>query len=130
MVTGAGSDAQARPPSSLPLPVGQRLVVTALSNLLPAGFRARQRAEWAGDLLALEDGPSGVRWRYLLGAARTLPALRAAAGRNRCADPPLLPRQILSPLRRTPVRQLHAMRSCRPPAARPGCRRGPWLDAR
>jgi len=91
MVTDAGSDAQTRPPGSLPLPVGQRLVVTALSRLLPAGFRARQRAEWAGDLLALEDGPSGVRWRYLLGAARTLPALRAAAGRGRGADPPSLP---------------------------------------
>jgi hypothetical protein len=91
MVTGAGPGARAELPGSLPLPVGQRLVVTALSSLLPPGFRARQRAEWAGDLLALKDGPSAVRRRYLLGAARTLPALRAAASRSRRADPSSLP---------------------------------------
>jgi hypothetical protein len=90
MVTGAGSDTRTESTGSVPLPVGQRLMVAALSRVLPAGFRSRQRAEWAGDLLTLE-GPSAVRWRYLLGAARTLPALRAAASRSRRAEPGSLP---------------------------------------
>ena len=93
MVTGTSSDAQARPPSSLPLPVGQRHVVTALSSLLPAGFRARQRAEWAATCSHSRTVPpacaGGTSWAPR--PARTLPALRAAAGRNRCADPPSLP---------------------------------------
>jgi hypothetical protein len=58
---------------------GERLAVTALAGLLPNGFRARQRAEWAADLDELPG--TGQRWRYLLWAAWTLPALRAAARR-------------------------------------------------
>jgi hypothetical protein len=64
---------------------GERVAVTVLGALLPAGFRARQRAEWAADLVALASGGTqphaGQRWRYLFWAAWTLPALRAAARR-------------------------------------------------
>lgn len=60
----------------------ERAVVAALSRCLPAGFRHRQRAEWTGDLHALADGGTGPRWRYLVGAALTLPALRTAARRG------------------------------------------------
>jgi hypothetical protein len=56
---------------------GLRLAVAALSLLLPRGFRDRQRAEWTADLMTMTSG----RWRYLFGATRTLPALRAAARR-------------------------------------------------
>jgi hypothetical protein len=56
---------------------GMRLAVAALTLLLPRGFRDRQRAEWTADLMSM----STARWRYLFGAARTLPALRAAARR-------------------------------------------------
>jgi hypothetical protein len=49
-----------------------------LGALLPAGFRDRQYGEWGADLLMLSHDPAARR-RYLLGAARTLPALRAAA---------------------------------------------------
>jgi hypothetical protein len=62
-------------PAALAGPV--RLAVAVLTLLLPRGFRDRQRAEWTADLMALPTG----RWRYLFGAARTLPALRAAARR-------------------------------------------------
>lgn len=58
-------------------PADQRWV-HLLSALLPAGFRDRQRGEWAADLLMLAHDPVARR-RYLLGAARTLPALRAVA---------------------------------------------------
>ncbi|MEV0129878.1 hypothetical protein AB0H83_15635 [Dactylosporangium sp. NPDC050688] len=68
MVTGAAPTALAR---------GLRLAVAVLAVLLPSGFRDRQRAEWTADLMTLPTG----RWRYLFGAARTLPALRAAARR-------------------------------------------------
>jgi len=54
-----------------------RLAVAALTLLLPRAFRDRQRAEWTADLMSITTG----RWRYLFGAARTLPALRAAARR-------------------------------------------------
>ncbi len=57
----------------------ERAVVWMLCRLLPAGFRARQQAEWSGDLVALSGGGAGARWRYLLAAAWTLPALRAHA---------------------------------------------------
>ncbi|GAA0742083.1 hypothetical protein GCM10010199_68370 [Dactylosporangium roseum] len=56
-----------------------------LCRLLPAGFRGRQRDEWAADLLGLTSG-AGTRWRYLAGAAWTLPALRRAARRGGFAD--------------------------------------------
>ncbi|GAA3226976.1 hypothetical protein ACFO1B_22575 [Dactylosporangium siamense] len=68
MVTGAAPAA---------LTGGLRLVLAALTLLLPRGFRDRQRAEWTADLMTMTTG----RWRYLFGAARTLPALRAAARR-------------------------------------------------
>jgi hypothetical protein len=56
-------------------------VVWVLCRLLPEGFRARQRAEWTGDLIALSASGAAVRWRYLLAAAWTLPSLRAHARR-------------------------------------------------
>lgn len=68
MVTGAAPAA---------LTSGLRLAVAALTLLLPSGFRDRQRAEWTADLMTMP----GQRWRYLFGAARTLPALRSAARR-------------------------------------------------
>ncbi|GAA1499461.1 hypothetical protein GCM10009827_001260 [Dactylosporangium maewongense] len=68
MVTGAAPAA---------LTTGVRLAVATLALLLPAAFRDRQRAEWTADLMTLPAG----HWRYLFGAARTLPALRAAAHR-------------------------------------------------
>jgi hypothetical protein len=58
-----------------------RGVVAALARGLPSHFRARQRAEWTGDLLVLARDGRYIQWRYMLGAARTLPALRAAARR-------------------------------------------------
>ncbi|MDG6103503.1 hypothetical protein Daura_35595 [Dactylosporangium aurantiacum] len=63
---------------------GLRLAVAALALLLPGGFRDRQRAEWTADLMTLPAG----RWRYLSGAARTLPALHAAARRAGLARGP------------------------------------------
>ncbi|MFF5228694.1 hypothetical protein [Dactylosporangium sp. NPDC000521] len=75
MVTGAAPAA---------LTTGVRLAVATLALLLPAAFRDRQRAEWTADLLTLPAG----RWRYLFGAARTLPALRAAAHRAGLARGP------------------------------------------
>ncbi|GAB3850792.1 hypothetical protein ACFPIJ_47775 [Dactylosporangium cerinum] len=68
MVTGAAPAALAG---------GVRLVLAALTLLLPRGLRDRQRAEWTADLMIMTTG----RRRYLFGAARTLPALRAAARR-------------------------------------------------
>ncbi len=56
-----------------------RAAVWVLSQLLPAGFRARQQAEWTGDLIALSASGAGGRWRYLFAAAWTLPSLRAHA---------------------------------------------------
>ncbi|MEU2615802.1 hypothetical protein ABZ570_30160 [Micromonospora sp. NPDC007271] len=56
-----------------------------LCRLLPAGFRNRQRDEWTADLLSFTSG-AGTRWRYLAGAAWTLPALRHAARRGGFAD--------------------------------------------
>src|SRR6266550_9581436 len=63
-----------------------RVLVAALCSALPAHFRARQRAEWTADLLALAGG--SARWRYLLGAAWTLPTLRALARRAQVDGPP------------------------------------------
>lgn len=60
----------------------ERAAVRGLARMLPTGFRDRQRAEWTGDLLALADRGTGQRWRYLLAAALTLPALRTAAQRG------------------------------------------------
>lgn len=56
-------------------------VVWVLCRLLPEGFRARQQAEWSGDLIALSANGSAARWRYLFAAAWTLPSLRAHARR-------------------------------------------------
>jgi hypothetical protein len=60
---------------------------SALAVLLPGGFRDRQRDEWLGDLLALSEAGAGrgVRLRYLMGAARTLPILRRQVRRGRSA---------------------------------------------
>ncbi|WP_157744544.1 hypothetical protein [Micromonospora viridifaciens] len=69
----------------LRLPPAERAAVALLSRLLPAGFRARQRDEWTADLLSFTSG-AGTRWRYLAGAAWTLPALRRAARRGGFAD--------------------------------------------
>jgi hypothetical protein len=56
-----------------------RFLVALLGALLPAGFRERQRGEWASDLLTLAaEEPAACR-SYLLGAARTLPALWSVA---------------------------------------------------
>ncbi|MDQ0365239.1 hypothetical protein [Catenuloplanes indicus] len=52
----------------------------ALGLLLPAGFRDRQRGEWAADLLTL-SADRAVRRDYLLAAART--ARRRARGPDR-----------------------------------------------
>lgn len=52
--------------------------IWALGLLLPAGFRDRQRGEWAADLHTLSTDRAARR-AYLLAAARTLPALSAAA---------------------------------------------------
>ncbi|SCL27293.1 hypothetical protein [Micromonospora inyonensis] len=57
-------------------------VVSLLGLLLPVGFRARQRGEWTGDLMVLAQGNPAARWRYLIGAARTLPSLRRSIGRR------------------------------------------------
>ncbi|MBG6140206.1 hypothetical protein [Longispora fulva] len=62
------------------LPGAARFVVGLLCTALPAHFRARQRAEWTADLMQI-TGPA--RWRYLFGAAWTLPALRLLARRAR-----------------------------------------------
>lgn len=56
----------------------ERAMVWVLCRFLPDGFRGRQRGEWTGDLLAMADA-GAARWRYLLAAAWTLPALRAHA---------------------------------------------------
>jgi hypothetical protein len=61
------------------------LVVSLLAALLPAGFRERQRGEWASDLLTLAGSAPGARLRYLWGAARTLPTLRRLARCGRSA---------------------------------------------
>jgi hypothetical protein len=66
------------------------MVIRALCRLLPEGFRARQGAEWTGDLVALSPSGSGTRWRYLLAAAWTLPALRAHAGKAAVDRPPTM----------------------------------------
>ncbi|MEU7905803.1 hypothetical protein [Actinoplanes sp. NPDC049118] len=63
----------------------ERVVVAALSRLLPTGFRARQRDEWTADLLDLADAPPAARWRYLFAAAWTLPTLRSFARRGAAA---------------------------------------------
>jgi hypothetical protein len=82
--------AQAVNPPRAALPLAQRAVVAALARLLPAGFRDRQHAEWTGDLVALSDTGAGNRWRYLLGAAWTLPSLRAVVVRRGATGGPVL----------------------------------------
>lgn len=57
----------------------ERAAIWMLCRLLPEGFRARQHAEWTGDLIAMSGSGAGARRRYLLAAAWTLPALRAHA---------------------------------------------------
>jgi hypothetical protein len=56
--------------------------VALLCLMLPVGFRARQRGEWTGDLMSLAQGNPAARWRYLIGAARTLPSLRSSISRR------------------------------------------------
>jgi hypothetical protein len=56
-----------------------RLLVIALGSALPPPFRARQQAEWAADLSDVTSQGGSARWRYLLAAAWTLPALRSLA---------------------------------------------------
>ncbi|MDG4829300.1 hypothetical protein O7627_08275 [Solwaraspora sp. WMMD1047] len=69
------------------LPTAQRWMIAALAAALPAHFRDRQRDEWTADLLVLSASPGGpARWRYLLGAAWTLPSLRRLAKGGRTAD--------------------------------------------
>jgi hypothetical protein len=65
--------------------VAERALVAVLGRLLPAGLRSRQREEWTADLLSFSSAP-GTRWRYLAGAAWTLPALRRAARRGGFAE--------------------------------------------
>lgn len=73
------SAVHSRPPgSSTGLRRTDERIVRLLCALLPAGCRARQGEEWAGDLVVLADEDPTVRWRYLFGAARTLPSLRNA----------------------------------------------------
>ncbi|WP_285691722.1 hypothetical protein [Actinoplanes sp. NBRC 103695] len=63
-----------------------------LAATLPADFRDRQRDEWTADLLVLSDSPGGpARWRYLLGAAWTLPSLRRLAKGGRTTGGGLTP---------------------------------------
>jgi hypothetical protein len=79
------------------LPPVEALLVAALVAALPAHFRARQRDEWTADLLILaRQGGGPARRRYLFGAARTLPTLRALARRAR-ADGPARPLRLASP---------------------------------
>ncbi|MFI1994792.1 hypothetical protein [Actinoplanes sp. NPDC020271] len=61
----------------------ERAAVAVLGRLLPVGFRDRQRAEWSADLADLASEGGAVRWRYLLAAAWTLPALRSLVRRGR-----------------------------------------------
>jgi hypothetical protein len=61
-----------------------RVALRLMLALLPDDFRARQRDEWTGDLLALTSAAD--RRRYLAGAARTLPGLRRAAHRRPAPD--------------------------------------------
>ncbi|WP_033343166.1 hypothetical protein [Catenuloplanes japonicus] len=68
MVTGARAG----------LSTADRWWIRLLGALLPPGFRDRQRGEWAADLQSLAHDRA-ARTGYLLGAARSLPALRAAA---------------------------------------------------
>ncbi len=65
------------------VPPLERATVAVLGTLLPAGFRDRQRAEWSADLADLASESGIVRWRYLLAAAWTLPALRALVRSSR-----------------------------------------------
>ncbi|WP_229072048.1 hypothetical protein [Actinoplanes sp. DH11] len=67
-----------------------RAALAVLAALLPAGFRQRQRAEWAADLADLAAHGTVTRWRYLLAVAWTLPALRAAARATTAAGGPSL----------------------------------------
>lgn len=65
----------------------ERAAVWVLCRLLPVGFRARQRSEWTGDLIAIGGGAAIARWRYLFAAAWTLPALRAQVYRSGLDSP-------------------------------------------
>jgi hypothetical protein len=76
-----------RPAPNLALPSLELVVVGLLARLLPPGFRDRQRAEWTGDLLAMEKAGAGARWRYLVGAMFSLPALRSVVRRGDLGGP-------------------------------------------
>jgi hypothetical protein len=71
------------------VPPLERATVAVLGALLPAGFRDRQRAEWSADLAELASEGGAVRWRYLLAAAWTLPALRSVVRSGRPVGPRL-----------------------------------------
>jgi hypothetical protein len=64
-----------------------RALLALLGSVLPAHFRARQRAEWTADLLVLARHGGAARWRYLLGAVLTLPTLRAHARHANAGGP-------------------------------------------
>ncbi len=67
-------------------------VIAALAAALPAYFRDRQRDEWTADLLVMSTSQGGpARWRYLLGAAWTLPSLRRLARGARNAGSGMAP---------------------------------------
>jgi hypothetical protein len=84
-------------PGATRLGRADRVAVSLLTALLPAGFRDRQRDEWTGDLLALSLPD---RRRYLFGAARTLPSLRRAAHRRAALDVIALPTGVLDTVAR------------------------------
>ncbi len=57
----------------------ERAMISVLCALLPQGFSDRQRGEWTADVVSMAGSGAAARWRYLLAAAWTLPALRAHA---------------------------------------------------
>ncbi|MEV4637644.1 hypothetical protein AB0J80_09860 [Actinoplanes sp. NPDC049548] len=90
---------------STPSAVGLRRVECAIVSLLclmlPLRFRERQRGEWTGDLMSLAQVDPAARWRYLAGAARTLPSLRSSIGRRDAS-----PIEVSSGVRETVARIL------------------------
>jgi len=86
----------AEEPRASDLRPADRMAVAALCSVLPAHFRPRQRAEWTADLLILARQGGAARLRYLLGAAWTLPTLRAVARRGP-ADGPRHALRVASP---------------------------------
>ena len=75
-------------------PRAGRLVVAALAALLPPAFRTRQAGEWLADLADLPR--RGDRLRYLVAAAWTLPALRAAVRGGAAGGPVAAPYPVVT----------------------------------